>query len=60
MNRTFRLLVVASTWITAAASSHAHFPWVTVDDQGKAALFFGETPADRTYKLPPTIAPGPS
>lgn len=34
----------------------AHFPWLAVDAEGKAAFFFGETPAERSYKLPAPIA----
>lgn len=33
----------------------AHFPWLIVNKDGKAALFFGENIADRTYKLPESI-----
>lgn len=38
------------------SSAQAHFPWITIDKDGKAVYFFGETPADRTYKLPPSVA----
>lgn len=37
-------------------TAEAHFPWIAINDKGKAIYFFGETPADRTYKLPPAIA----
>ena len=36
--------------------AEAHFPWLIVNEDGKAALFFGESIAERSYKLPPTIA----
>lgn len=36
--------------------AQAHFPWLTVDKDGNAAFFFGESIADTTYKLPPGIA----
>ena len=48
----------AATLLAALSVStfcHAHFPWLAVDQEGKAILVFGETPAARTYKLPPTI-----
>lgn len=37
-------------------SAAAHFPWLVRTEDGKAAYFFGENPADRTYKLPGSIA----
>jgi hypothetical protein len=48
------LAIFAALLSTAKAS--AHFPWLVVTKEGKAAYFFGETPAERTYKLPPSIA----
>ena len=39
-----------------ARPAAAHFPWVTISDVGKVIYFFGENPADRTYKLPESIA----
>lgn len=39
-----------------APAVQAHFPWLALDKDGKAVLFFGETPAERNYKLPETIA----
>ena len=37
-------------------SANAHFPWLAIDKAGKLVYFFGETPEDRTYKLPGPIA----
>lgn len=37
-------------------SASAHFPWLVRTEDGKAAYFFGENPANRTYKLPGSIA----
>jgi hypothetical protein len=48
------LVLGVSAWTASAAS--AHFPWMAKDADGKAILFFGENPADRTYRLPPSIA----
>ncbi len=47
-------LIICGSLFLASDTVHAHFPWVTVEE-GKANYFFGETPADRTYSLPPTI-----
>lgn len=42
--------------IAAATPAYAHFPWVTINEEGNVQYFFGENPADRTYKLPGSIA----
>ncbi len=39
-----------------ALSAHAHFPWLVREADGRVVLFFGEHLAERTYKLPPSIA----
>ncbi|MEM6778026.1 MAG: hypothetical protein AAF670_10250 [Planctomycetota bacterium] len=39
-----------------SSSAWAHFPWLSIDKKGNACFFFGENPADTTYKLPPAIA----
>ncbi len=53
--KTFSIaLLLAGSTLTSAAQ--AHFPWLIRTPEGKAALFFGEGLADRTYKLPPSIA----
>jgi hypothetical protein len=41
---------------TGVQSAHAHFPWLATDAEGHALLFFGETPDDRTYRLPEAVA----
>lgn len=33
-----------------------HFPWLATDSEGKAVYYFGETIAQRDYKLPEKIA----
>ncbi|MCP4192677.1 MAG: DUF4198 domain-containing protein [Planctomycetaceae bacterium] len=48
-------VLLFSVLLLTAGTANAHFPWLTIED-GKATYFFGEDPADRTYKLPPTIA----
>ena len=53
----FRPSVAAAVAALAVAGgAHAHFPWLTTDDQGRALLFFGETLEDRTYKVPEAVA----
>jgi hypothetical protein len=48
-------LLVALVCLAAAAPAMAHFPWLAVDDEGHALLFFGEHIADRTYHMPEKI-----
>lgn len=49
----FRLLAV---WVALAGVANAHFPWLATDGDGRALLFFGESPADRTYHTPDAVA----
>lgn len=56
MRSKFTLLATVFFSSVLMQSTEAHFPWITINDEGKVVYFFGETPADRTYKLPPTIA----
>lgn len=50
--------IVAVAVLVAATCNiaEAHFPWLVVDQEGRAQYFFGETPADRSYKMPESIA----
>jgi len=58
MKRKFYLsLVVTSlTLFGTTGNLYAHFPWLIRTEDGKAALFFGESVTDRTYKLPKSVA----
>ena len=56
MKRLLSSLTAVIASIGAMQSSEAHFPWLTVGGEGNAIYYFGETPDDRTYKLPPSIA----
>ncbi len=49
-----RLVAVLVCSLVAAPAS-AHFPWLAIDDEGHALLFFGEHIADRTYHMPERI-----
>lgn len=61
MHKPFQLAIHACAWLgclslLAANSARAHFPWLVRTEDGKAAYFFGENVADRTYHLPDSIA----
>ncbi len=51
-------IVAASMLLMAVAArpSFAHFPWLATDGEGRALLFFGESPGDRTYHVPEAVA----
>jgi hypothetical protein len=51
---TFALTVAIAG--TMGTTARAHFPWLATDDTGHALLFFGESPADRTYHTPEAVA----
>ncbi|MEM7475470.1 MAG: hypothetical protein AAF483_10800 [Planctomycetota bacterium] len=55
MNRLLGLSA-ALVLICSAQVCNAHFPWLVVEKDGKVSFFFGESIAERNYKLPPTIA----
>lgn len=48
--------LTAFSLLLLAQPAQAHFPWLTISADGKVVYFFGENPADRTYKLPESIA----
>ncbi|PQO27328.1 hypothetical protein C5Y96_17445 [Blastopirellula marina] len=48
--------LVALCLFAAATPAYAHFPWLTISEHGNVQYFFGENPADCTYKLPGAIA----
>lgn len=53
----FRTIWLASAFlIIATTHSFAHFPWLDIDNEGHALLFFGESPAERTYHTPDCVA----
>ncbi len=37
-------------------TAHAHFAWLSTDENGRAVYYFGETVAQRNYKLPEKMA----
>ncbi len=56
MKRNIALTLTVFAILAVARPAAAHFPWIIISDDGKAAYFFGENPSDRTYHLPPPIA----
>ncbi|MEO1617205.1 MAG: hypothetical protein AAFV88_15245 [Planctomycetota bacterium] len=38
------------------SAAHAHMPWLATDSEGHAVLWFGESPDDRTYAMPESVA----
>ena len=51
-----RSVLACCLLLAAAAPCRAHFVWLASDDDGKAIVFFGESPAERNYKIPDCIA----
>ena len=51
-----RLLLALSALCFVASPASAHFPWLAVDDEGRALVFFGESPDERNYHLPEALA----
>ncbi len=48
-------LLLLSHSLSFIQPSHAHFPWIALDKQGHALLFFSESPTDRDYHLPESV-----
>ena len=55
MSRVLSWMVVPA-FLLLTSVSQAHFPWLVKDKEGKAVLYFGENLADKTYKIPDSIA----
>ena len=54
--KAFPCVIIVHCLFLALPDLQAHFPWLNTSTDGKAAYFFGESLAEKTYKLPPTIA----
>lgn len=51
-----RILPVAVIGLMlVASSSHAHFPWLSSDEEGRALLFFNESPHAMDYRMPEVV-----
>lgn len=46
---------VCGSWLSGSTAC-AHFPWLATDADGRALLFFSESPAERTYHTPDAVA----
>ena len=55
MSRVLSWMVVPA-FLLLTSVSQAHFPWLVKDKEGKDVLYFGENLADKTYKIPDSIA----
>lgn len=42
--------------LLVASPASAHMAWLTIDNQGHAIVWFGESPSDRTYHMPDAVA----
>lgn len=51
-----RLLATGLLAMLLPTLAQAHFTWLSSDDEGRALLFFGETPDQMDYKLPAPLA----
>lgn len=52
----FRFTLALAALCLLAGQAQAHFPWLAVDDDGRALVFFGESPDERNYHLPEALA----
>jgi N-acetylneuraminic acid mutarotase len=52
----FRFALTLAALCLLAGQAQAHFPWLAVDGDGRALVFFGESPDERNYHLPSALA----
>ena len=52
----FRIALAVTALCLAASQAQAHFPWLAVDGEGRALVFFGESLQERDYSLPEALA----
>lgn len=54
-----RVVVFGVVWLISLSMVlpiQAHMPWLASDAQGRVVLWFGESPDDRTYPMPESVA----
>ena len=56
VTRNYAAMIVLLLAASTAGTCFAHFPWLATDEDGRALLFFGESPSDRTYHVPKAVA----
>ncbi len=49
-------LTIIGLFLAGPQRCHAHFPWLTIEEDGHALMFFSESPAERDYHLPESVA----
>ena len=49
------LLSCLAGLMAMASVSHAHFPWLSSDDEGRVLLFFNESPHEMDYRMPEVV-----
>lgn len=55
VNKVNVFCLVGALCFGIATRAEAHFPWLMLDDGGRALYFFGENIADRAYHLPESL-----
>lgn len=48
-------LSLFSLLVMGGGRCHAHFPWLMIEEDGQAVMFFSESPAERDYRLPEVV-----
>jgi len=51
-----RFVLTLAALCLLSGQAQAHFPWLAVDGEGRALVFFGENPDERNYHLPEALA----
>ncbi len=51
-----RLFLLAATAALIGPNAKAHFPWLTSDNDGRALLYFAESPHKTDYHMPEAVA----
>lgn len=49
-------LAIAACVALATSTAHAHFPWLNSDSEGRALLYFAESPLETDYRMPKVVA----
>lgn len=52
---TYRLACLAIATLVITSNAGAHMPWLATDADGRAMMWFGESPDERTYPMPASV-----